>query len=145
MSLLIEFQHIDIEDGEVFGLKLVLLRLEQVILSCSELNDILQSQLKLLAQQIVTGLSTLAANLSRLELTLVGCCLQPVILNGRIELSLLVLQVELNAFALNQRLVHLCLGRAVLKERNADTNAASNIEVGLQLLAQACTWKYCWL
>lgn len=95
MSLLIEFQHIDIEDGEVFGLELVLLRLEQVILSCSELNDILQSQLKLLAQQIVTGLSTLAANLSRLELTLVGCCLQPVILNGRIELSLLVLQVEL--------------------------------------------------
>ena len=92
MPLLIELQHIDIEDGEVFGLKLVLLRLEQVILSSSELNDILQSQLKLLAQQIVTGLSTLAANLSRLELTLVCCCLQPVILNGRIELSLLVLR-----------------------------------------------------
>ena len=89
MSLLIELQHVDVEDGEVFSLKLVLLRLEQVILSCSELNDILQSQLKLLAQQIVTGLSTLATNLSRLELTLVGCCLQPVILNGRIELSLL--------------------------------------------------------
>ena len=35
MSLLIEFQHIDVEDGEVFCLKLVLLRLEQVILSCS--------------------------------------------------------------------------------------------------------------
>ena len=35
MPLLIEFQHIDIEDGEVFRLKLVLLRLEQVILSCS--------------------------------------------------------------------------------------------------------------
>ena len=35
MSLLIELQHIDVEDGEVFGLKLVLLRFEQVILSCS--------------------------------------------------------------------------------------------------------------
>ena len=35
MSLLIELQHIDVEDGEVFSLKLVLLRLEQVILSCS--------------------------------------------------------------------------------------------------------------
>ena len=70
---------------------------------------------------------------------MVGGSLQPVILNGRIELSLLVLQVELDAFTLNQRLVHLCLGRSVLKERNADTNAASNIEVGLQLLAQACT------
>ena len=35
MSLLIEFQHIDVEDGEVFRLKLVLLRFEQVILSCS--------------------------------------------------------------------------------------------------------------
>ena len=35
MSFLIELQHIDVEDGEVFGLELVLLRLEQVILSCS--------------------------------------------------------------------------------------------------------------
>ena len=35
MSFLIELQHIDVEYGEVFCLKLVLLRFEQVILSCS--------------------------------------------------------------------------------------------------------------
>ena len=35
MSLLIELQHIDVEDGEVFRLELVLLRFEQVILSGS--------------------------------------------------------------------------------------------------------------
>ena len=67
---------------------------------------------------------------------MVGGSLQPVVLNGRVELGLLVLQVELDAFALNQCLVHLSLGGSVFKERDAHSYAASNAEVGLQLLGK---------
>ena len=67
---------------------------------------------------------------------MVGGSLQPVVLNGRVELGLLVLQVEQDAFALNQCLVHLSLGRTVFKERDAHSYAASNAEVGLQLLGK---------
>ena len=67
---------------------------------------------------------------------MVGGSLQPVVLDGRVELGLLVLQVELDAFALNQSLVHLSLGGSVFKERDAHSYAASNAEVGLQLLGK---------
>ena len=72
VSVLVELQNVEVEDGHVFCLKFILLSLQQVILTCAKLYDVLQTQLKLLAQQIVAGLCTFGAYLGSLKLALVG-------------------------------------------------------------------------
>ena len=42
-SLLIELQHVEVEDSEVFCLQLVLLGTQQVVLACAKFHDVLQS------------------------------------------------------------------------------------------------------
>ena len=81
-SVLVELQHVDVEDGEILGLQLAELGLEQRILSVHELNGVLEVLLKLLAQQLIALLSALCAHLGALELGLVVDRLQPVVLDG---------------------------------------------------------------
>ena len=70
------------EDGEILGLQLAELGLEQRILSVHELNGVLEVLLKLLAQQLIALLGALCAHLGALELCLVVDRLQPVVLDG---------------------------------------------------------------
>ena len=71
-SVSVELEHIDVEDGEIFGLELVLLGHEQIVFAGAQLDDVLEAQPELLAQQVVAGLGALAAGFGCLVLALVG-------------------------------------------------------------------------
>jgi len=109
--------------------------LQQVCLARHQFYGVLQTLLELLREKLVACLRALCRNARRLELVLVRHSLQPVVLDGRVERSLLVLQVEQVALFLQLRFVHGCLSLSVVEERYAHRYSAAQAEVVFHLRA----------
>ena len=124
-SILIELEQVDVEDGEIFGLQLILLSLQKGILAVHEFDHVLQVLPELLAQQLVAGLRTLGRGLGAFELRLVVGGLQPIVLYGGVERCLLVEQVELIALLLQDGLVDGGLCASLVEERYAQREATA--------------------
>ena len=80
-------------------------------------------------------MGTLAAHLGSLKLALVCISLQPIVFDSRVELSLLILYIEQDAFTLNECFIDRSLGLSIIKERNTDTDSTTQAEVGFYLAA----------
>lgn len=78
-------EHVDVVDGEVFRLELILLGLKQFVLSGHQFDGILQSYSELLRKELVTVLCTLCAHLGGTEFLLIVLGLEPVVFNRRIK------------------------------------------------------------
>ena len=130
-----EFEHIDVVDGEVFALQLVLLGLHQIGFARHQFDNVFQSEAELLAEQLIAGELALSGHLGSLELALVGGGIYPLGLDGVVELLLLVLEFEETVLTLQLCLVHLCLSPAVVEDGNAQAGSDRHVEVGLELMA----------